>query len=59
MSEERFIVEKSKGTAGTCKVIVDKETGVNYLFYRDNATGTAGLTLLVGVDGKPVVTPVI
>ena len=35
---------------------VDKETGVNYLYYASGYAG--GLTVLVDKDGKPVVTPV-
>ena len=37
-------------------VIVDKETGVNYLFVQSGYAG--GLTPLLDRDGKPVVTPV-
>lgn len=35
-------------------VFVDRETGVNYLWYHDGYAG--GLTVLVDSDGKPVVT---
>ena len=40
----------------TSDVIVDKETGVNYLFVQSGYAG--GLTPLLDRDGKPVVTPV-
>lgn len=35
-------------------IIVDKKTGVNYLFVRSGYG--AGLTPLIDADGKPVVT---
>lgn len=35
-------------------VLVDKETGVNYLFVQSGYAG--GLTPLLDTDGKPVVT---
>ncbi len=35
-------------------ILVDKETGVNYLFVRMGDAG--GLTPLLDADGKPVVT---
>lgn len=35
-------------------VLVDKETGVNYLFVQSGYAG--GLTPLLDADGKPVVT---
>lgn len=38
-------------------VIVDKKTGVNYLFAESGYAG--GLTVLLNRDGTPVVTPVI
>ena len=37
-------------------VIVDKKTGVNYLFVQSGYAG--GLTPLLDRDGKPIVTPV-
>ena len=42
--------------AGSIQVWVDRETGVNYLFYASGYAG--GLTVLLDKDGKPVVTPV-
>ena len=38
-------------------VWVDKQTGVNYLFVNSGYAG--GMTVLLGADGKPVVTPVL
>ena len=54
---ERFEVVYQEGSQlknGVRQVIVDQETGVNYLF---NIAGYAGgLTPLLDKDGKPVVT---
>ena len=37
-------------------VLVDKETGVNYLYCSSGYSG--GLTVLLDKDGKPIVTPI-
>lgn len=38
------------------KILVDKETGVNYLFTSSSQAG--GLTVLLDRNGKPVITPI-
>ena len=38
------------------QILVDKQTGVNYLRHTEGYGG--GLTVLLDKDGKPVVTPV-
>ena len=56
---DRFEVAQRdpNGLAGPeLKVIVDKKTGVNYLFACSGYAG--GLCVLVDAQGKPVVTPV-
>ncbi len=58
MSNERFVESYSQGATNVRKVIVDKETGVNYLLASSNLTGGCGLTVLMDKDGKPVVTPI-
>ncbi|GFI69629.1 hypothetical protein IMSAG249_01454 [Lachnospiraceae bacterium] len=58
MAKERFVEVYSQGFVNVAKVIVDTETGVNYLLAsHDLRTGT-GLTVLIDQDGKPVVTPI-
>ena len=55
--EKRFEVVETEGnglTSISLRVIVDKETGVNYLFSHDGYAG--GLTVMVDADGKPIVT---
>ena len=56
--DRRFVVTYEKGglaSPGT-KVLVDKVTGVNYLFVQNGYAG--GLTPLLDRDGKPVITSV-
>jgi hypothetical protein len=59
-NQDRFICKSVEGSSlsdtGQRTVLVDKETGVNYLFMHAGYAG--GLTVLYGADGKPVVTPV-
>lgn len=55
-SEKRFEKVYSQGSIEGYEVIVDKETGVNYLFHFNGYTG--GMTVLLGRDGKPVISPV-
>lgn len=53
--EERFIRIHSENM-GCEQILVDKKTGVNYLFVQSGYAG--GLTVLVDTTGKPIVTPV-
>lgn len=50
----RFIKIYSQGMLDVMEIWVDKETGVNYIFHWNGNAG--GITPLLGVDGKPVVT---
>lgn len=56
MAEKRFETVYSQGTLNSIEILVDKETGVNYLFVASGYAG--GLTPLLGRDGKPVISPV-
>ena len=48
----------NQGIVNVIKIVVDTETGINYVLGSHNkATGT-GMTVLLGADGKPLVTPV-
>ena len=53
--EERFIRVHSENM-GCEQILVDKKTGVNYLFVQSGYAG--GLTVLVDANGKPIVTSV-
>ena len=59
VKEDRFDVvsRDPNGFSGpVLNVIVDKKTGVNYLFAASGYAG--GLTVLLNRDGSPVVTPI-
>ena len=59
IKSDRFICTEISGGAFSgvqCRVLVDRKTGVNYLW---TAAGYAGgLTVLLDAEGKPIVTPV-
>ena len=54
---DRFEKVYSQGTVNVMEIWVDKETGVNYVFYKSGYAG--GMTLLLDRDGKPVVSPIL
>ena len=55
--EKRFVIKETQGGFSIgATVLVDKQTGVNYLYA--NAGYGGGLTVLVDADGKPIVTPI-
>ena len=56
--DDRFITRYEQGGIlnDTMQVIVDRKTGVNYLFIRSGYAG--GLTPLLDRVGKPVITPI-
>ncbi|MDE6956926.1 MAG: xylan 1,4-beta-xylosidase [Lachnospiraceae bacterium] len=55
--DNRFEIVEHEGSqlkdSGLLQVIVDKETGVNYLWIKSGYAG--GLTPLLDVDGKPII----
>lgn len=55
MAKNKRFVEIAKGAFDPATVILDTETGVNYLFYQSGYAG--GLTPLLDENGKIVVTP--
>ncbi len=56
--DDRFIEAYSQGgfVNPAVKILVDRHTGVNYMFALSGYAG--GLTPLLNRDGTPVVTPV-
>ena len=53
-NEPRFIeLETESSLLSSKKVIVDRLTGVNYLFIQEGSAG--GLTVLLDEDGDPIV----
>ena len=57
MAHDRFVEVYSQGVTNVRKIIVDTQTGVNYLLMSSNMTGGSGITVLIDADGKPLVTP--
>ena len=55
---ERFVCTEytSLGLANRCEVLVDRRTGVNYLYVMSGHSG--GLTPLLDAEGRPIVTSV-
>jgi len=52
--KKRFETLESEGMIESYRIIVDNETGVNYLYISSGASG--GLTVLLDSDGKPIIT---
>ena len=57
MPDNRFEVVYKELGQGVTQILVDKMTGVNYLWHA-SGSGGGGLTVLLDKDGKPVVTPI-
>lgn len=51
--KDRFEKIYSQGVLSVTEILVDKETGVCYLWHRDGYAG--GLTPLLDAEGKPVI----
>ena len=58
MSKDRFVESYSQGATNVRKIIVDTETGINYLLASSSLTSGCGLTVLMDKDGKPIITPI-
>ena len=55
--ETRFVIRPAPSIApSTAFILVDRETGVNYLFFQ--AAGAGGLTPLLDREGRPIITTV-
>ena len=57
MSKEKRFEKVYSQSMGTLEIWVDRETGVNYLYRQSGYSG--GLTVLLGKDGNPVITPIL
>ena len=60
---DRFVqaYTQQDGLANRTYVLVDRQTGVNYLlsgFLASSGVSCTGMTVLVDSSGKPIVTPV-
>ncbi len=56
--EKRFVVtyNQSGFTSPSMQILVDKQTGVNYVYAAGGYGG--GITPLLNPDGTPVITPI-
>ncbi|MCM1496664.1 MAG: DUF6440 family protein [Bacteroides sp.] len=56
--DERFEISEKEGNqlkdSGLVQIIVDKQTGVNYLWVKSGYAG--GLSPLLDAEGKPIIT---
>ncbi len=54
----RFLIQDVSGSSmfSSTIILVDRETGVNYLFFQSANSG--GLTPLLDREGKPIITTV-
>lgn len=61
-ASNRFIeAYKQQNAQNRTYILVDRETGVNYLlagFLASSGVSCTGMTVLLDADGKPVVSPV-
>ena len=56
MANDKRFERIYKQDMGSTEIWVDKETGVNYLYHASGYAG--GLTVLVDMDGNPIVTKI-
>ena len=54
---KRFEKTYTQGALDIIEILVDQETGVNYLFRTNGYAG--GLSPLLDREGKPVISPII
>ena len=56
--DKRFKITYSQGAlVDVIEILVDQETGVNYLFRGCGNSG--GMTVLLDREGKPVISPIV
>ena len=55
MAKEKRFIKTYSQDMGSTTILVDRETGVNYLFTSSGYAG--GLTVLLDKNGQPVITP--
>ena len=57
MAKEKRFEKVYSQDLGSVSILVDKETGINYLFCQSGYAG--GLTPLLDREGKPVISPTL
>ena len=58
MAKERFVEVYNQGIVNVVMIMVDTETGVNYVLGSHNKASGTGMTVLLDADGKPLITPI-
>ncbi len=58
MAKDRFVEVYTQGITNVEKIIVDTQTGVNYLLASSALTAGCGVSVLVDASGRPIVTPI-
>lgn len=56
MAKKRFVETYANGIQNAQRIIVDTETGVNYLMASSTTTMGCGMCVLVDKEGKPIIT---
>ena len=57
MAKDRFVEVYSQGVTNVEKIIVDTQTGVNYVLASSALTVGCGMSVLLDADGRPIITP--
>ena len=57
VAKDRFVEVYSQGVTNVEKIIVDTQTGVNYVLASSALTVGCGMSVLVDADGRPIITP--
>ena len=57
MAKDRFVEVYNQGLLNVVRILVDTETGVNYVLASSTLTAGCGMSVLVDAEGKPIVTP--
>ena len=56
MAKKRFEITYKQGALDIIEILVDQETGVNYLFRTNGNSG--GMSPLLDREGRPVISPI-
>lgn len=56
MAKEKRFKKIYSQNCGSIEILIDKETGINYLFRSSGYAG--GMTVLLDKYGKPIITPI-
>ena len=57
MAKDRFVEVYNQALLNVVRILVDTETGVNYVLASSALTVGCGMSVLVDADGRPIITP--